>query len=145
MEPLMDSVIGELIFDRWLDVPVDERIPFYLSLILFFVIFTIGEAIWSPRLTQFMAEVAPKGREGSYIALSYLPYFGAKFIAGPMSGWLLATYVPDGASDYPNHYMVWVWIGLMASLTPAGLVLCYRLYKRSYEPASEEMEPRENS
>ncbi|MDX1680157.1 MAG: MFS transporter [Akkermansiaceae bacterium] len=134
-EPLMDTVIGELIFDRWLNVPVEDRMPFYLSLILFFVIFTIGEAIWSPRLTQFMAEVAPKGREGSYIALSYLPYFGAKFIAGPMSGWLLATYVPEGADSYPNHYMVWVWIGLMASLTPAGLMLCYRIYKRSYEEA----------
>lgn len=137
-EPLIDSVIGELIFDRWLDVPVGERMPFYLSLILFFVIFTIGEAIWSPRLTQFMAEVAPRGREGSYIALSYLPYFGAKFIAGPMSGWLLATYVPEGASNYPSHYMIWVWIGLMASLTPAGLVLCYRLYKQAEKTMAEE-------
>jgi len=135
--PLIDTPLGELIFDRWLNVPVEERMPFYLSLILFFVIFTIGEAIWSPRLTQFMAEVAPRGREGSYIALSYLPYFGAKFIAGPMSGWLLKTYVPEGAESYPNHLMVWVWIGLMASLTPAGLMLCYRLYKRAEESAAE--------
>ncbi len=129
--PLMDSVVGELIFDRWLGVPLAERMPFYLALILFFVVFTIGEAIWSPRLTQFMAEVAPRGREGSYIALSYLPYFGAKFIAGPMSGWLLATYVPEGASAYPTHHMVWVWIGLMAALTPAGLLLCRRLYRQA--------------
>ncbi len=135
--PFIDTPLGELIFDRWLDVPVEDRMPFYLSLILFFVIFTIGEAIWSPRLTQFMAEVAPRGREGSYIALSYLPYFGAKFIAGPMSGWLLKTYVPEGALSYPNHLMVWVWIGLMASLTPAGLMLCYRLYKRAEQTADE--------
>lgn len=136
--PLIDTVLGELIFDRWLDVPEAGRMPFYLSLILFFVIFTIGEAIWSPRLTQFMAEVAPRGREGSYIALSYLPYFGAKFIAGPMSGWLLATYVPEGAESYPNHLMVWIWIGLMASLTPVGLMLCYRLYKRAEKCTAEE-------
>lgn len=129
--PLVDTVVGELIFDRWLEVPVGERTPFYLTLILFFIIFTIGEAIWSPRLTQFMAEIAPKGKEGSYIALSYLPYFGAKFIAGPMSGWLLATYVPKDASSYPSHLMVWVWIGLMASLTPAGLLICRRLYKQA--------------
>ena len=61
-------------------------VPEYWPLILFIIIFTIGEAIWSPRLMQFTAEIAPKGKEGTYIALSVLPYFVAKFFVGPMSG-----------------------------------------------------------
>jgi hypothetical protein len=80
---------------------------------------------------QFTAEIAPKGKEGSYIALSYLPYFGAKFVVGPMSGWLLATYVPEGQASYPTHFLVWLWIGIMASLSPLGLILFKRLFTRA--------------
>jgi hypothetical protein len=50
-------------------------------------------------------------KEGTYIALSYLPYFLAKMIAGPLSGWLLATYTPEGASSYPDQYMIGILIG----------------------------------
>jgi MFS family permease len=134
---LSDTWFAELIYDRWLEIPVGRRDPLYMSLVVFMIIFTIGEAIWSPRLMQFTAEIAPPGREGSYVALSYLPYFGAKFVAGPMSGWLLATYVPEGAESYPQQYMVWVWIGLMAAVSPAGLLIFRRLYKKAEDDAAE--------
>lgn len=131
--PLVDTAFGELVFARWLGIPEGARDPFYLSIIVFIVVFTLGEAIWSPRLMQFTAEIAPKGKEGSYIALSYLPYFGGKFIAGPMSGALISTYVPEGGQPFTNHYMVWVWVGLMASLSPAGLLILNRVYRRAEE------------
>jgi len=79
---------------------------------------------------QFSAEIAPVGKEGTYIALSYLPYFLAKMIAGPMSGWLVATYAPEGASSYPDHYMIWIWIGGMTALSPLGLVVFRKLFHR---------------
>jgi len=140
--PLADTWFGELVFDWWLEVPHPDRIPFYLSLVIFILIFTIGEAIWSPRLMQFTAEIAPKGKEGSYIELSALPGFASKIIAGPMSGWLVATYTPEGASSYPEHYMVWVWIGGMALLTPIGLVL-FRATYRAAELRAEAEEAEE--
>ena len=40
---------------------------------------SVGEAIWSPRLYEYAAAIAPKGQEASYMALSVLPYFFAKF------------------------------------------------------------------
>jgi MFS family permease len=129
--PLMDTWVGELVFDRWLGVPLAERTPIFLNLIAFIIVFTIGEAIWSPRLLQFTAEIAPEGREGSYIALSYLPYFGAKLIAGPLSGWLVQTYTPEGAESYPDHYMVWLWVGGMAMISPIGLVAFRKLFHRA--------------
>ena len=133
--PLVDSVIGELVFDRWLGLAEEARNPYYLVLILFIIVFTVGEAIWSPRLMQFSAEIAPPGKEGSYIAMAYLPYFGAKFLAGPMSGWLIATYVPEGQESYPGHTMVWLWIGLVAAISPAALLVFRRLYVRAEEQA----------
>ena len=87
---------------------------------------------------QFTAEIAPDGREGSYIALSYLPYFGAKLIAGPMSGWLVATYTPEGASTYPNHYWVCIWIGATAVLSPIGLVAFRKLFHRAEKDHQEQ-------
>ncbi|MCU0779607.1 MAG: MFS transporter [Akkermansiaceae bacterium] len=125
--------VSELIFDRWLHVPAEGRTPLYFTLITFIVIFTIGEAIWSPRLMQFTAEIAPKGKEGSYLSLAILPFFVAKLFAGPMSGWLVQTYTPEGLppgpENYPGHTMVWVWIGGMALVTPIGLFLFRKLFR----------------
>lgn len=131
--PWMNTWFAELIFNRWLNVPAEMQQPVFFTLIVFIFTFTVGESIWSPRLMQFTAEIAPVGREGSYIALSYLPYFGAKFIAGPMSGWLVATYTPEGAASYPNHYWVWIWIGGMAALSPLGLIVFRKLFHAAEE------------
>ena len=104
--PLMDTTFSLIIFDRWLDIPSSSWDPFYLSLVTFIFLFSVGEAIWAPRLMQFTAEIAPPENEGSYIALSYLPLFLGQFLAGPMSGLLLATYLPPGNPEgYPLHYM----------------------------------------
>jgi MFS family permease len=132
---LTGSVLGELIFIKWLGMAPDMATlmaapptPEYWPLIFFIAIFTIGEAIWSPRLMQFTAEIAPRGKEGTYIALSILPFFLAKFFVGPMSGLLVKTYTPvdeagKALASYPNHQMIWVWIGGMAVLSPIGLLV----------------------
>lgn len=137
---LQNTWFAELIYDRWLEIPMGRRDPFYLLLVIFIVVFSIGEATWSPRLMQFSAEIAPKGREGSYIALAFLPYFLAKFIAGPMSGWLVATYTPEGATSYPHHHMVWVWIGGMAMISPVGLAVFNKIFRRAENNAIAEAE-----
>lgn len=144
-EWLTESVLGELIFINWLgmannmqELMANPPIPDYWPLLLFIFVFTIGEAIWSPRLMQFTAEIAPKGKEGTYIALSVLPFFLAKFFVGPMSGILLNAYTPvDEAqkplSSYPDHSMIWVWIGATAILTPVGLLLFRKLFNRALD------------
>jgi len=131
--PLMDTWVAELIYNRWLEIPKEIWQPHLIGLVIFVIIFTLGEVIWSPRLMQFVAHIAPKGKEGAYISLSYLPYFGAKLFVGPLSGWLVSEYTPlDEAgnvlSSYPNHYMVWLWIGSMAMLTPIGLFIFRKRY-----------------
>jgi len=162
---LTDSVLGEIIFIKWLgmapDMPAllaNPPAPQYWPLLVFFTVFTIGEAIWSPRLMQFTAEIAPKGKEGTYIALSVLPFFLAKFVVGPMSGLLVNAYTPlvdkidpetgekvldasgkvvQVVGDLSHHYMVWVWIGGMAVVTPIGLLLLRGIYKKHMEGKEE--------
>jgi MFS family permease len=63
------------------------------------VIFSIGEVIWSPRLYEYTAAVAPTGREASYMGLSYLPMTFARFAEGPLAGTLLTEYCPPDVTD----------------------------------------------
>jgi len=125
---LSEGVLGELIYDYWLGVPIGQRDPFYISITIFIFFFTIGEAIWSPRLMQFSAEIAPKGKEGAYIALAVLPYFVGKALAGGMSGFLIERYTPSTFTSFPDHQLVWMWIGGMAMISPVGLVIFKRLF-----------------
>ena len=95
---------------------------------------------------QFAATVAPKGKEASYIALAVLPTFIGKLMAGPLSGWLVSTYTPEipelnGApgilatgeigARYANHYMVWVFVGSIAMITPIGLMIFRKAFKNA--------------
>ncbi len=59
------------------------------------VVLTIGEVIWSPRLTEYTAAIAPKGQEGTYLGLSMVPYFFAKTVVGFASGHMLMRWVPE--------------------------------------------------
>ena len=152
---LTDTLLGELILIKWLGLAdsaselaglvSNHHVAAYWPLVIFITVFTMGEAIWSPRLMQFTAEIAPKGKEGTYIGLSVLPWFAAKFVVGPMSGILLAEYVPTDEAGkalnfYPNHSMVWVWIGGMALLTPAFLLIFRKLFTHKID-ATEEAAP----
>ena len=96
---------------------------------------SVGEAIWSPRLYEYAAAIAPKGQEASYMALSVLPYFFAKFGAGSLSGWLLARYCPEaGPRDIAT---LWALVGGMALVTPVGAFL-FRKYIQVHEEGREE-------
>jgi MFS family permease len=60
------------------------------------ILFSIGEVIWSPRLYEYTAAIAPEGREASYMSLSYVPMFFARFAEGPLAGHMLTRYCqPD--------------------------------------------------
>ena len=91
---LANGWLGDLIGHTWLGLsgPVD---PIYISITLFVFFFSIGEAIWSPRLYQYTAAIAPRGQEGTYMALSLLPYFVAKLFVGMMSGRMLENWCPS--------------------------------------------------
>lgn len=60
--------------------------------ITFLVIFSIGEAIYSPKIDEYTMVLSPKGKEMLFSMLSSLPLFFTKFIVGPFSGYILTTY-----------------------------------------------------
>jgi hypothetical protein len=132
-QPLADGWLGHLIAHVWLGVkgPVN---PWFVSIALFYVAISFGEAFYSPRLYEYAAVIAPKGQEASYMALSYLPFFGAKLTVGLLSGFLLANFCPKVGARHSE--MLWLIIGLLTAIAPLGLI-ALRNYIRVQEAGRE--------
>ncbi len=60
------------------------------------MVFAVGELLFSPRFTEYVASVAPPDKVSSYMALSALPLFMAKPINGYVSGILISHFCYDG-------------------------------------------------
>ncbi len=67
----------------------------YLMALLCMVLLTIGEVVWSPKLYEYTAAIAPKGQEGTYLGLSLIPWFLAKTLVSAFSGHLLERWSPE--------------------------------------------------
>ena len=95
----------------------------YLFL-LYVLLMTIGEAMWSPRFLQWIAEVAPKGKVGLYMGVGQFPWFLDKVVVGFYSGWFLEKYIPKGVPPSQMHSgTLWFIYGLIAIITPISLWL----------------------
>jgi MFS family permease len=101
----------------------------YGSTIVFLLILTVGELIWSPRLSEYTAAIAPEGQEGTYLGLSMVPYFAAKLFVSALSGPMLERWCPEfppgeptmgqriAAGEVPfwdTPYVMWVILGAAA-------------------------------
>jgi dipeptide/tripeptide permease len=95
------------------------------------VVLSLGEALWSPRVYEYAATIAPRGRESSYMGLSYLPLFVAKIVVGPLSGFLLAHYVPENAPR--RSEIMWLIIGVMTLIGPVLMLFLRRTIEASNE------------
>ena len=107
--------------------------------VLFVVVLSIGEAVWSPRLYDYTMSVVKEGREGTFLALSSAPLFLAKLPVGFMSGYLLQEYCPEEGERHSKT--MWLIIGLTTVLSPI-LMTVFWSYISKREDESEYMELR---
>ena len=127
-----DAFAGEVALNR-VGVPGSVS-PYYVMIFLFITLLSVGESIYSPRLYEYAAVIAPKGQEGSYMSLSYLPFFLAKLLVAGFSGVLLAGFCPE--SGPRQSAVLWLIIALTTLIAPAGLFFCGR-YIRVAEAGRE--------
>jgi MFS family permease len=74
----------------------DMARAYFAMSIVSMVICSIGEMLWSPKLQEYTAAIAPKGQEGAYFGLSMMPWFVAKLIVSSLSGHMLVRWCPEG-------------------------------------------------
>jgi hypothetical protein len=89
----------------------------------YLIVFSIGEAFYSPRVYEYAAAIAPKGQEASYGALAYLPFLVGKLLIGT-AGWILAAFVPEHGPRRPD--LMWLVFACAASVAPLGLLIFSR-------------------
>jgi MFS family permease len=97
------------------------------------VVLTVGEALWSPRSYEYTVAIAPRGRESTYVSLSSLPWFLAKFLVGPASGYLLTAFCP--ATGARHAALLWAAIGLTTMLGPIGILAFRGVIEGKRDPA----------
>ena len=95
--------------------------PSLTRLILYTLLFSLGEAVWSSRFLEYVADLAPQGKVGAYMGLAGIPWFLAKFTTGLYSGWMLERFVPKGGPLDTGS--LWLIYALIACITPIGLLV----------------------
>jgi MFS family permease len=123
--PLANGPFGNFIHHYFLGLTGPVH-PYYVMITLYIIIFSIGEAWYSPRVYEYAAAIAPKGQEASYAALSYIPLFLGKLLVGG-GGWLLKTYCPEKG---PRHSdVMWLIMALSVTVAPIGLLTLRRFIR----------------
>lgn len=89
-------------------------------LIGYFVVFSLGEALWSSRFLEYAAELAPEGRVAQYMGVANLPWFVAKTTTGFYSGVVLEHFVPKTGPQSTGT--MWLIYGAIAMLSPVSLI-----------------------
>lgn len=98
--------------------------PNLTLLIIYFVVFSIGEALWSARFLEYASELAPPGRIAQYMGLANIPWLLAKGTTGLYSGFMLARFCPSNTPPAELHTgKLWFFYGCIAMLSPLGLWL----------------------
>ncbi|HVV00444.1 MAG TPA: MFS transporter [Verrucomicrobiae bacterium] len=108
--------------------------PYYVMIVFFVILLSVGEAFYSPRVYEYAASIAPRGQETSYSSLSYVPFLLAKLLIATLSAKLLAVYCP--AQGPRNSPMMWLVVAITASIAPIGLI-AFRKYIRVREAGRE--------
>lgn len=67
----------------------------YYMAFIFMILLTVGEIIWSPKLNEYTAAIAPHGQEGTYLGLTMVPWFLAKTGVSLLSGHMLHKWSPE--------------------------------------------------
>lgn len=94
----------------------------YIMSISALILLSIGEVIWSPKLTEYTAQIAPEGQEGTYLGLTMVPWFLAKTVVSVLSGHILSRWCPEGIREPMLNNTISFWDSPAAMWLILGLV-----------------------
>ncbi len=83
-KPLNAMITGMLVCAIGISLTLLTQNAFFLILSIF--IFALGEMSSSPKISEYVARIAPKDKIALYMGCSFIPYAGGNFFAGQISG-----------------------------------------------------------
>ncbi len=117
--------LGQMMGVDWLRN--DFVLAYYAISVMSMIVLSLGEVIWSPKLQEYTAAIAPEGQEGSYMGLSMVPWFAAKTLVSFLSGHMLMRWVPEGIGPrlkegtvafWDSPEAMWLILGIIALAGP---------------------------
>jgi proton-dependent oligopeptide transporter, POT family len=112
--------------------------PNLWTLIVYVTLFSFGEAVWSSRFLEYVANLAPAGKVGAYMGLAGIPWFLAKTTTGFYSGLCIDKFMPSyfyPAGGPQGSGKMWFIYGCIALISPIGLMIGKRwVDKGVHEP-----------
>jgi MFS family permease len=124
---LADGWMGDVIGRHYLKL-AGEVSPWYVMIALWQIMFSVGEAFYSPRVYEYASSIAPKGQEASYASLSYVPLLIGKLVTA-LLGFLGIMQWMCPKEGPGNPQLAWSMIGLMVLVAPLGLYLLRRFIR----------------
>ncbi len=106
--------------------------PNLAALLIYVTLFSVGEAVWSSRFLEYVADLAPEGKVGAYMGLAGIPWFLAKFTTGLYSGFMLDRFVPKAGPH--DTSTLWLIYAVFACLSPLGLIAAKKWLDASRKP-----------
>ena len=100
------------------------REPNVNFLLTYVILWSLGEAMWSSRFLEYIANIAPTGRVGIYMGIANIPWFLAKLTTGWYAGSVLDHFVPATGAQNPQG--MWSIYFAIALLSPLGLLAARR-------------------
>jgi len=109
--------------------------PTFINLLLYLLLMSVGEAMWSARFLQYATEIAPEGKAGLYQGVAQLPWFLTKFLVPLLySGHMMELYCPETGPQ--NTGTMWLIFGFIAISTPILLFLAKGWMKKGFKTKS---------
>jgi len=102
--PITGMTLGFIIAScSWLLI---ASAPTVTIAIVAMALFAIGEATQAPRFYEYVANLAPKDQVGTFMGFAFLPVAIGSFVAGPLSGWLVQSYLRDTMNPAAMWYIL---------------------------------------
>lgn len=109
----------------------------YVHILMFLLFLSLGEALASPKLYEFMFYFTKKGREGMFLALTSAPYYLTMGVSGYLSGLLLKetypTEVPDQSEEevmkHRSTDLIWITMMLASGSSFIGFLVFRDCFK----------------
>ena len=105
---------------------------YFVAIFLQIVIFALGEVLFSPRFSEYIARVASKDKVASYMALAGLPTFISKPLNGVLGGLLVSHMCYEGiaakmdtghVSFLSSPECMWSIYLIIAIVSPIAIIL----------------------
>lgn len=125
LSPIVAMSLGFLIASAsWLLLVYSPTVNFA---IIAMGLFALGEATQAPRFYEYVSSLAPKEQVGTFMGFAFLPVAIGSFIAGPLSGFLVKTFL----NDTLRPEMIW-YILSSIGFGSTILMLIYNFLKEKF-------------